>query len=265
MTETERRLANRHALWRQAFEGIELHGKDVLDAGIGEGHLTGFLAERDPARLVAITCVPDEVPPAKARIGPRADQVEFGIADLTAMPEVPSASFDVVAADFLIAAVAAYSPYREVDCLKELHRVLRPGGRIIVTGWQASPPRRSPTEVLVCRLSKLRDGIHHLNGEEPFREHPRFWVEQRLTDLGMPPERHCDVADVHFDFTWFCRSVHKALDRMPSDELKHALEVRVDRLEAELRADPAFRSGFEFGALYAVVACKLQGAHLLMP
>lgn len=263
MNETERRYAARRELWSQAFASIDLEGKDVLDAGTGEGHFTRFLAERDPKRLVSITCLEEEIPPARDLLGNLSARVEFHVADLTRMPEISDGSFDVVGGDFLIAAVAAYTPYREIECLKELCRVLRPGGRLVLTGWEVWRECRNRTERTIRDLFKLREGAHHLAGEDPFREHPRHWIESRLADLGMPAESVRVVPDIHHDMEWFLKSVRGSIASLAAEDMRSALMKRFHALAEELRSAGAFDAGFEFGRLYAVTACKLAGGILL--
>jgi SAM-dependent methyltransferase len=254
----------RRQLWSQAFEGIDLADKTVLDAGTGEGHFTRFLAERRPGRLVSITCLEQEIEPAKEVVGEYGD-LEFQVADLTNLSTIASESFDVVGADYLIAAVSAYRPYREVDCLKELVRVLKPGGRIIVCGWEVWPTPRNETERRIRRLGHLRDAVSALWGRIPFREHPAFWVENRLAELGMPAERTVRIPDVHRDFRWLTANIRMGLDELEPGPLRDALSAKLAEQEAEVVADPSISEGFEFGALYAVVACKLSGGVLLIP
>lgn len=262
--EVDRRLAARERLWTLALEGISLAGKTVLDAGTGEGHFTRFLAAQQPARLVSITCHEAEIAPARARLAGLACQAEFRVADLTAMPAIPADSFDVVGADFLIAAVAAYSPYREVECLRELQRVLRPGGRLILSGWEVWPEVRHPTERTIRQLFQLRAAVQRLAGIEGFREHPRHWIANRLGDLGMPPERTVTVPDIHHDFQWFITNLERLIDQIEPVDLRLALARRLTALADQLRADAdVFAAGFEFGCLYAVIACKLAGGLLL--
>jgi hypothetical protein len=45
--------------------------------------------------------------------------------------------------------------------------------------------------------------------------------------------------------------------------LRAALLEKLEELEAEVVDHPAFGPGFEFGQLYAVVACKLEGGVVL--
>ncbi len=262
MDETARRHAARRRLWEDALAGLDLAGKRVLDAGSGEGHATRFLAERRPAALVSVSCVADDLRTAAARLGGLAGGVEFRPADLTNMPEIPAASFDVIVADFLIAAVAAHTPFREIDCLRELVRVLRPGGRLVVTGWELVGPPRDPLDARLRELFAFRSAVSQLAGELSYREHPAWWIAARLQDLGAPAERIARHPDVHRDFQWFGSQVQALLERL-EPPLRSALAARWAERHAEALGHPAFDEGYTFGALYAVVATGLRGGVLL--
>lgn len=261
--EVGRRWEARQRLWREALAGVELRDKTVLDAGTGEGHFTLFLAQQRPAALVSITAAEDEVAPAIERLGHWSPRVEFRIADLSDLRAIGSNSFDFVGADFLIAAAACYSPFREVDVVRELHRVLRPGGRVLFTGWEADPAPASPTEARMRRLSVLREAIHLLAGRRGFREHPAEWVRRRLEEVGAPVERIVRIPDVHHNFLWFVDSVREAARGVGPAALACELGRQVDLLEAELANDSAFQAGVTFGRLFGVVACKVEGGILL--
>ncbi|MGL4464233.1 MAG: class I SAM-dependent methyltransferase [Planctomycetia bacterium] len=271
MTEAERRLAARRRLWTAAFTGVDLAGRAVLDAGTGEGWFTRFLAERAPARLDSISCFADDFSTARTNLDGLADRVEFRVADLTAMPEIASASFDVVAGDYLVAATAGLTPFREIDLVKELVRVLRPGGRLVLTGWDCRPEPRNRTEQAFVRLFQLREAVHHLAGRRPFREHPRRWVVDRLEELSVPVERVATEADVHHDLGWFLAALDRSIGELPNPLLRDALRSEVEPAASRLASDlgPAAAehavagAGFSFGEHYAVVGCKVGGGLLL--
>lgn len=263
-SEVQRRWLARRSLWQEAFRGVDLANKRILDAGTGEGHFTRFLAEHKPASLVSITCDPHHAEQAQRRFeSERIGPVEVRVADLTAMPQIANENFDVVAGDFLIASLSAYTPYREMECLKELHRVLAPGGRLVLTGWEVWPEVRNRTELQLRRLFKFREACHHLCGSEPYREHPRAWLEARLAELGTPAERIATVPDVHHDVGWLTTNIRQLVESISVPYLRDAMRRRLEELSNPLQGDPAFAVGLEFGRLYAVVACKLAGAILL--
>lgn len=261
-SEVHRRWQARRSIWSEALSNWDLASKSVLDAGTGEGHLTRFLAERHPARLVSITLLPEEIEPARVTVAELADRVEFQIADVTALTAIADDTFDLVVGDFLIAALASYSPFREVEAVRELVRVLRPGGRIVLTGWQVWPTPRNRLESAVRDLARLREAIHVLQGRVPFREHPMSWIVARLGECDCPTERTVRHIDRHFDLSWFIRSVRQAFEGLEPPALQQALSDTMNPLVEQVESAD-LSGGIEFGQLYAVVACKTRGGILL--
>jgi ubiquinone/menaquinone biosynthesis C-methylase UbiE len=260
--EVARRWAARVELWRQAFTNVVLAGKEVLDAGTGEGWFTRFLAEQHPARLVSVTCQREEIAPARRRLERFATNVEFLLADLTRLTAIADGRFDVVGADFLIAAVGAYRPFGEIDMLKELVRVLRPTGQMVLTGWEPAVAKPTPATAVFRQLLRLREAVHALSATPPFREHPSQWVAERLDDLGMFVERVCTVTDVHRDLSWLVGNIRDLLSEIHPRELAAVLGARLDLLDAELARSGALAHGLAFGQLYAV--CARKGAVLVV-
>jgi SAM-dependent methyltransferase len=103
----------------------ELHGRDVLEIGCGNGRLTRDLA-RHARRVVATD--PDGDALAKARLAVAAANVEFMQAP-SVVPDLPAASFDVVIYTLSLHQVpAAEMP----DSLRNSADLLREGGVIVV-------------------------------------------------------------------------------------------------------------------------------------
>lgn len=260
-----RRRLVRRQLWNQALEIAPVGSRCVLDAGTGEAYFTQFLAEQRPCRLVSVSCDRREFDVARNRLGSLAHAIEFMEADLTSMPHVASQQFDVVGADFLIAAVSASRPFREIELLKELCRVLRPQGQLIIVGWEADKPRDAKIDRLIRRLFAMREAAHHLAGERPFREHPAFWVENRLSEIGLAIENRIVIPDVHYDWQWFTMNVRSVAKRSPDDAIRDALVRGVNQIETELATIGTLTAGIQFGRLYAVVARKCQAKLLALP
>jgi SAM-dependent methyltransferase len=104
-------------------------GVRLLDAGCGAG-LAALLASLRGASVSALDASPGLLAVARARL-PEADVRE---GDLEALP-FDDGSFDAV--------VAVNSVFYAADmaaALRELVRVVRPGGRVVVTAW--GPPER---------------------------------------------------------------------------------------------------------------------------
>ncbi len=113
-----------------------LRGERVLDVGCGTGVLLERILDRCPdSRVSGVDLSPAMVAQARRRLPQR---VTLEVADAEALP-FPAHSFD------LAMSVSSFhfwpAPRR---ALAELRRVLRPGGRLVITDWC--------DEYLACRI-----------------------------------------------------------------------------------------------------------------
>jgi 2-polyprenyl-3-methyl-5-hydroxy-6-metoxy-1,4-benzoquinol methylase len=139
-------------------------GARVLDVGCGEGRFAAALTDAG-AQVVAID-VADE-PLRRARV--RCNDLDLRLAE----PEGPwllkDASFDVVWAGETIEHVADTAAW-----LSEVRRVLRPGGRLLV-----STPAHDRLTLLRLALSRRAFAARF----EPRLDHLRFYSRATLTEL----------------------------------------------------------------------------------
>ena len=104
-------------------------GDDILDAGAGTGNVTMLLAVPG-ARVVGV----DFCASALERCRQKVPSAEFRHADMTKPLPFESASFDKVACSVTLHFL---NPERQQFALTELMRVLRPGGRLALSVFNA--------------------------------------------------------------------------------------------------------------------------------
>lgn len=119
-----RRLVLRHAELLQPASG-----DDILDAGAGTGNVTELLVVPG-ARVTGI----DFCAPALERCRKKVPSAVFRHADLTAPLPFQTASFDKIACSVTLHFL---EPERQEFALSELLRVLRPGGRLALSVFNA--------------------------------------------------------------------------------------------------------------------------------
>jgi len=128
------------ATTRETLSRIALRPNDsVLDVGCGTGELLARLAAAHPAvRLAGLDPVPEMLEVAQAKLAGKAD-LRLGWA--RELPW-PAGSFDLVVSCNMFHYVR-----QPVAAVREMDRVLRPGGRIVITDWC--------DDYLACRLCSL--------------------------------------------------------------------------------------------------------------
>jgi demethylmenaquinone methyltransferase/2-methoxy-6-polyprenyl-1,4-benzoquinol methylase len=119
-----------HRLWRRAavrHSGAK-EGDRILDCATGTGDLALAFKRKVGAsgKVVGTDFCPEMLQSAPAKASEAGLVVDFQVADAMALP-FAEASFDVASIAFGIRNVDD-----PVKCLKELARVVRPGGRVVV-------------------------------------------------------------------------------------------------------------------------------------
>ncbi len=107
------------------LEGLDLHGKQVLDVGCGTGVISLLALQKDAAKVVCgdISNYMLEVARAKAdKLGYGGDRITFRQLDAESLP-FEDASFDVVVSGMTLGLLPD-----QQEAVKEMVRVLRPGG-----------------------------------------------------------------------------------------------------------------------------------------
>jgi len=172
------------ALWRALPQGLEPErfalrrafllervsaGQRVLDLGCGEAHFAAELAQAG-AEVVGA----DVAEHALRRARARHPQLELTLLPAQGPWPLADASFDAVWAGEVIEHVADTAAW-----MSELRRVLRPGGRLLL-----STPANAPPSLLRAALSPRAFAARF----DPLGEHLRFYsartLRALLSDLG---------------------------------------------------------------------------------
>lgn len=130
-------------------------GLDLLDVGCGPGNITIDLAARvAPGRVVGIDLV------AVADEATAPDNVTFTTGDVYAL-DFEDASFDVVHAHQVLQHLT-----KPVDALREMRRVLRPGGTLAIRDGDYAGFTWAPRDPLLDRWLDLYHQLTRRNGAE---------------------------------------------------------------------------------------------------
>ncbi len=163
---------------RHLIERIVPFGaKDVLELACGTGRLTRHLADRHPerTRIVATDVNPAMLAHAKALITDR--EITWEAVDAVSLP-YPAASFDLVVAQF---GVMFYSD--RITAYKEALRVLRPGGRLLFTCWNAlemNPAAHITQKVIAAQFPLDTPAFYTV----PFAYHDRAVIREEVLLAG---------------------------------------------------------------------------------
>lgn len=121
----------------------------LLDVGCGPGQITVFVAESAPdAEVVGVDLAPTMIDLARghAASSPAAGRLRFEVADVERLPFADGA-FDAVLS------TGSIKQWPDVVAgLREIHRVLRPGGRALI----AEMNRLAPPEAIAAQRGRLR-------------------------------------------------------------------------------------------------------------
>lgn len=136
-------------------------GASVLDVGCGPGTITVDIAGRvAPGRVIGLDAAADVIEKA-ATLGESFDTLEFVVGNAYAL-DYPDDSFDVVHSHQTLQHLA-----RPVDALRELRRVVKPGGVVAVRDVDYEGTIIHPRTEGIAAWEALYQRVHRSNGGEP--------------------------------------------------------------------------------------------------
>jgi SAM-dependent methyltransferase len=119
----------------------DVAGREWLDVAAGTGNVA-VRAARAGARVTATDLSPGLVAQGRRRTADEGLDVAWGVADAQDLP-VANATYDVVSSVF----GAIFAPDHD-RVAAELHRVLRPGGMLVMTGWTPTGAAQAVNDVM---------------------------------------------------------------------------------------------------------------------
>lgn len=160
-------------------------GQVLLDLACGRGGYGLEIVRRTGCRLVGVDFSAVAIDQARQRAAELAIPAEFGVGELTDIGLGP-ASVDAV---LVVDAFQFAEP--KLDALRECLRVLRPGGRLVITTWEAIDPtdERLPARMRQTNLAEQLPAAGFVGVE--VTEKPdwraiedRFWQESLAVEAG---------------------------------------------------------------------------------
>jgi SAM-dependent methyltransferase len=178
----------------QLVDGLGIHeGMDVLDLGCGDGTTAIPAAERG-ADVLGVDIAANLVAAGQARAEAAGlDNVRFQQGDATELVDLADAGFDLTLSCF----GAMFAP-RPGDVAKEMVRVTRPGGRIVMCNWIPGDP------TLVAQILKIASA-YSPPPPDGFVSPMAWGVEDEVVDrfgaAGVPAEQiDFERASWNFDY-----------------------------------------------------------------
>jgi len=158
------------------WQGVDLDGKVVLDAGTGFGLTTCEIAKRiskqkHKGKIVSVDIDSESFKLARKQLLTEglmslADLrrlVSFVRADLSHMPEVTSNSIDVIVSTRTVADINSH-PCRLVRAIAEFHRVLKPNGQIVLSDECPLLRTQNQEQQVAVMRWQLVKAVSHLIG-----------------------------------------------------------------------------------------------------
>ena len=205
-------------------------GMRLLDVGCGPGTITtGLACAVAPGEVVGIDVSEDVIESARthaAEVG--ATNARFETANVYQLP-YEDASFDVAHAHQVLQHLA-----EPVDALREMRRVLRPGGLVAVRDADYATMTASPPSPSIDRWLEVYHAIARRNGAEPDAgRRLRAWaseagfVDLELTGVVELMAEPADAAD--WGRSWAERALHSNF-RPQAIEYGIATEVDIEAI-----------------------------------
>ncbi|KAB3531619.1 class I SAM-dependent methyltransferase [Alkaliphilus pronyensis] len=119
------------------WDGLTLDNKLVLEGGTSWGNTTDIIAQKTAehgwkTRLISVDVDDSHFSEIEKRLGTSFVELNLRKADLGNLDFINENTIDVVICNYTLSSVNQF-PFRGVKALKEFYRVLKPGGKLLIT------------------------------------------------------------------------------------------------------------------------------------
>ncbi|MBV9790404.1 MAG: methyltransferase domain-containing protein [Chloroflexi bacterium] len=135
-------------------------GETILDVGCGTGDLTLAAKTRagQAGKVSGIDAAPEMIAVARRKAAHAQSEVDFRVSAVEALP-FPDATFDVVLSSLMM----HHLPLAvKQQGLGEIHRVLKPGGRLVIIDMQRPTTLVGRAIIVLSGHAVLREGVQDL-------------------------------------------------------------------------------------------------------
>jgi SAM-dependent methyltransferase len=167
-----------HPLDHARFTRAITRDANILDYGCGQGRLTAELIELGYTRVVGVDSSPEMIRRA-IESNPAAS---FIVNDGTRVPAADS-SFDAVLLFAVLTCVASDDDQKNL--VRELRRILRPGGLLIISDYPLQTDARNLARYEAHAAELGGHGHFRLPDGAVLRHHPRAWFDLLLADFAV--------------------------------------------------------------------------------
>ena len=240
----------------KVFAGVKLEGLRVLDAGTGMGYAAKYLAQRiGGGVLVTIDVDSSSLEMLKRLAGEElTEKLVFIKADLRNLDFIKDDYFDLACLYYTIHTIESTTPGGVRQVLREIRRVLRPGGLLVAVENYATFEPIDSAQQLLLEFARVEGEINVLLGtREVDVEYDPEELCALLMEVGYrsPTYRRIGGGDIDPTLLTWASYLKDRARGIPDQEAR-------ERILAELRTltSKAERTGIRSSPTYAVYAKK---------
>jgi ubiquinone/menaquinone biosynthesis C-methylase UbiE len=250
---------SRAILFDKIVQHVTFDKTKILDAGSGIESLT-FLTTQSFKELWAVSYDSEEIKKLEEQISKQNTDRKISVlqTDLSRRTQFHTHYFDIIFADYFLAAVEGCSPYRTPHVIAEFKRIIKPKGRLIITGWNRPLKVNEKTNLkqrAIARILNLKDSVQLLLNKTPYREIPDKHVISIAQLQGFKLLHHSRAPHVatHAFFQSYTQSITNKATDITNVRLRQAMIKEATSILSEVTPIKDFAKGVAFGEDYVLI------------